>query len=170
MENYKLIASWIGWPAITSIMILVIPAIIWLFNKNITTLRDENRFLKTRLDEEKNFSADAILKRVLTRFKLANEELEELKKDKLVNSQLIIDKTEEIESLQTQINVLEEFSSNFTCPHCGSAQISHEFHPIWGEYDGREIEGEIEYSTYECGLSVKDGEEIHPCRYVNEDN
>jgi len=170
MEKYQLIASWVGWPAITAIMILVIPAIIWLFNKNITSLRDENRFLKTRLDEEKIYSVDATLHRVLTRFKLANEELEELKIDKLTNSQLIIDKNEEIESLQTQIDFLEELSSNFICPYCGAVQVSHEYHPIWGEYDGREIEDEIEYSTYECGLSIKDSKVIHPCRNVNEDN
>jgi hypothetical protein len=171
MELYSIISAWTGWPIVVAVMIIGGSLIYTILKENINSLRDENRFIKTKLEDATNNAPDRVVERVLTRHKLLSEEIEELKIDELVNVETISKKEselqtlkEEIEQIKNQLMRAEELIGKFTCPHCGAPLDTNVYHTIWDVIDGKDIDGEIEISSYECGFETQNGVEVCKCQ------
>ncbi len=142
-------------------------------DSTIELLREKNQYLADHLVEAKASSPDVLAENLAKRVKLLIEEIERLNQHKDKNEKLIEQKEnalhavqKKLSELQEQIKRTEEVMRDFVCPYCGSPMLTREYHPIYGHIEGREAEGESEYVTYWCGLTVRDGQEIEPCPSV----
>jgi hypothetical protein len=57
--------------------------------------------------------------------------------------------------------------SDLVCPECAAPLIRRESYTIFGESGGREVEADVGYVEYECGLSINHEDESSLCRNRN---
>lgn len=139
----------------------------------IELLKEKNQYLADQLSEAKSSSPDVLAENLAKRIKLLIEEIERLNKDRDKNENLIEQKENALHAVQKKLSELheqikrtEEVMRDFVCPYCGAPMQTREYYPIYGHIEDREVEGESEYVTYECGLAIQDGQEIEPCPSV----
>lgn len=139
----------------------------------IELLKEKNQYLTEQLSDAKSSSPDVLAENLSKRIRLLIEEIGRLNSDKDKNESLIAQKEtalhavqKKLSELQEQISRTEEVMQDFVCPYCGAPMQTREFFPVYGHIEGREVEGESEYVTYECGLAIQDGQEIAPCPSV----
>ena len=176
MDLYNVIASWIGWPLVAALFIVLGGYGYWVLNKRIEALQQHINFLQEKNKELENYKPDVLAKRLADRHKLLTEEIERMNIDAEANKTLLELKEKELSEIRTDIAMLQlEISSaddilkvltpKYTCPHCGSLLETHSFYPMETEdKDGRSIDWEIEETTFECGLIIRDGEEVSLCK------
>jgi hypothetical protein len=171
-DLYNILASWVGWPALTLVLILAGSFALWIQKRHIDILKERNEYLRDQNANLSNFSSDTLVRALSDRVRISNEELERLRQDQENNQALITQKESELDLLRTSLAVVndqlsqaEEIVKAFTCPYCGARQESHEFYPTGAEVNGTYIDYEIETIQYACGLEIRDGVEIRKCKW-----
>jgi predicted RNA-binding Zn-ribbon protein involved in translation (DUF1610 family) len=135
-------------------------------------LQKENiAFLKDQLTDAKLQSPDVLAQSLAGRVKLFEEELERLGQDKTTTEEQIAAKEAELsqargeaEALTKKVLQARELLHDYLCPHCGAPLIERAYHSEMVEYQGRELDVDHDWSSFECGLEITDGLERHPCK------
>ncbi len=135
-------------------------------------LQKENiAYLKDQLSEAKSQSPDVLAQSLSNRVKLLGEELARLHEDKTSTEVQVAAKEAELalargqaEALTKQIVHARELLSDYLCPHCGAPLLERAYHLESVEYQGREMDVDHDWTTFECGFEVIDGMERHPCK------
>lgn len=139
-------------------------ATIQLQKENITYLKDQ-------LTEAKSQSPDMLAQSLASRIKLFEEELKRLEQDKSSTQGQVKEKVaelnqarEEAEELAKKVLHARELLSGFLCPNCGAPLAERAYHTESIEYKGREIDVDHEYTAFECGYQIVDGEVKGKCK------
>ena len=135
-------------------------------------LQKENiAFLKDRLADAKAQSPDVLAQSLSSRVRLLEDELKRLEADKTSTSEQVKSKEGELaaarseaEALTKQVVHARELLKDYLCPHCGAALVERAYHSESVEYQGRELDIDHDWTTFECGLEIIDGLERHPCK------
>jgi hypothetical protein len=174
MELYDIIASWAGWPVVVAVLLLAGGYSHWLLLDRINRIKEENDYLARQNDDLKNNSPDVLAEILAKKKKILMDELETLLSEKEFDKKKINEKEgeikkvkDELDDLKGQLDRAQEFINEFSCPYCGAPLATREIFPMLGEYEGREIDYDVEIVTYECGLQIQDDKEIHQCQYRN---
>ncbi|MBK7143346.1 MAG: hypothetical protein IPH75_14835 [bacterium] len=169
MESYNAVASWTGWPPLFALMLLLAGFAYWMLQRHIDILKEQKASLHSQLTLAKDHSPDALAKQLTDRLHAYEHELALMREDKQTAQTSLKAKESEIEAVQNQIaglrdqivkasNLLQKVTDyNLVCPHCGAPLIIRDGHSELGEYEGREIEVDHEYSQFECGFEIFDG-------------
>lgn len=167
----------IFWTQIASIVVFVF-SVFGLYrllvdqkDATIQLLKETVSVLKDKLSEAQNSTPDVLAQSLSGRVRLLECELERLSQDKNANQELVHNKEEELravrqkaEELTKQVSLARELLTDFLCPHCGAALSAREYQSESVEYMGRDVDVDHEYSEYECGYSVIDGNPHSPCK------
>lgn len=137
-------------------------------------LQKENiAYLKDQLAEAQSQSPDVLAQKLATRVKLFEEEVKRLEDDKSSTEEQIQAKEAELkqardeaEQLTKKILHARELLGDFLCPHCGAPLAERAYHSEVVEYKGREIDVDHEYTVFECGYELVDGEPRRLCPKV----
>lgn len=135
-------------------------------------LQKENiAYLKDQLTEAKSQSPDVLAQKLASRVKLFEEEVKRLEEDKTSTEEQVKAKEaelnrarEEAEELTKKVLHARELLSDFLCPHCGAPLAERAYHSESVEYKGRDIDVDHEYTAFECGYEIVDGEIRGKCK------
>lgn len=141
MEKYYLLASWIGWPIVTSILLLIGSFGAFFYKKHIDILQDTNAFLEKQVDDLRNFTPDVVANRLFAKSKILEDEIESLaldnEKDKLRKTELEEELAEthtEAQALRIQLENIQDILEDMSYPR--EAKIkSHIARDILGTVD-----------------------------------
>lgn len=113
---------------------------------------------------------DALVETLSSRVEGTLKEITRLREDGDRYKDEIAAREQELEALRVKLrdlsNLLRE--SDLVCRLCGAPLIQRQFYPIYGVVGGREVEAEGEYVEYDCGLALKDGSEVSPCKSASQ--
>jgi rubrerythrin len=136
----------------------------------IQLLKEKNEFLSQKLNDASQNSPYALAKSLHEQVTILDKEIERLSKDKENNQERILNKENELndvkndaEELSRQIAKAHELMEEFFCPNCGSPMAERAYQSESVEYQGREIDIDHEYVTYECGYILIDGKASSSC-------
>lgn len=139
----------------------------------IQTQKENIAYLKDQLVEAKSQSPDILAQKLANRVKLFEEEVKRLENDKSSTEEQIKAKELELhraraeaENLTKQVLSARELLSDFQCPSCGAPLAEKAYHSELVEYQGREIDIDHEYTVFECGYEIVDGEVRGACKNV----
>ena len=135
-------------------------------------LQKENiAFLKDQLADAKLQSPDVLAQSLAGRVKLFEEELRKLRQDKTATEEQVAAKEAELtqardeaEALTKKILHARDLLHDFLCPHCGAPLVERACHSEMVEYQGRELDVDHDWSSFECGLEIVNGLERSPCK------
>ena len=112
-------------------------------------------------------SPDVLVDSLAKRVDIAKTEITRLHKDGEEHKGQIAEKEAELNGLRNKLNNLNSLlaENELLCPHCQAPLLRRDFHTVYGHYQGREAEADIEYVEYECGYSTEEGraEPLSPC-------
>lgn len=133
--------------------------------------RENIALLKDKLADAKLQSPDVLAQSLAGRVKLFEEELKRLEQDKFSTVEQVAAKEVELvqarseaEAMTKKIVHARELLRDYLCPHCGALLVERAYHSEMVEYEGRELDVDHDWSTFECGLEIVDGLEHHPCK------
>lgn len=108
---------------------------------------------------------DALAKSLTDRVERQLAEIERLRTDETLNKEEILRREAEMHDVQIKLASLVELikDSDFLCPKCGAPLVQRSFYTIHGYSDGRDVEAEVEYVEYQCGLSINHEGDVSPC-------
>ena len=137
----------------------------------IESLKEKNNLLSHKLADAAANTPDALANSLNNRVNVLEEEIERLSKDKTHNQDEIqlkekelISVKEKAKELSRQITIAHELIAEFSCPHCGSPIAERVYQTECVEHNGREVDIDHEYFSYECGYAISDGSDVNPCR------
>jgi len=137
----------------------------------IELLKEKNSYLTEKINELKERSPDALVEMLTKRISALTDEIERLDKDKDKNQEQIDKKEKELEALQNslssvveEIEILKEKASEYFCQYCGAPLDMREWEWVTGVLGGQEVEADLMHEIFECGLHLREGEEISPCK------
>ena len=132
----------------------------------IELLREQLKAQEKKVKDLESQTPDALASALSERIEISVKEIERLKGAGDKHKEEIEKKEAELHSVQGRLSVLVELiqETDLVCPKCGAPLSRREFYPIYGYVDGREVDAEGEYTVYECGLALKDCEEVSPCK------
>lgn len=109
---------------------------------------------------------DALATALSSRIEITLAEVNRLKADGDKHKEEIETKEGELHALKQRLNSLSALilDSDLVCKKCGAPLNQRAFYPIHSYVGGREVEAEGEYTEYECGLALRDGVEVSPCK------
>ena len=115
-------------------------------------------------------TSDVLSENLSKRIDILKGEIEDLNQDGEQNAQIISEKEAaiaEIEQANTELNEkidnAKELFSEFSCPNCEAVMVTRDYYPIHAFINGRDCEAEGEFIVYECGYTIKDGQELNAC-------
>lgn len=127
-------------------------------------------YLKDQLVEAKSQSPDVLAQKLSNRVKMFEEEVKRLKEDKSSTQDQVQAKEaalkrarEDAEQLTKKVLHARELLSDFLCPHCGAPLAERAYHSESVEYQGREVDVDHDYTAFECGYEIVDGEVRSQC-------
>lgn len=137
----------------------------------IQSLKENVSYLKDQIADVKQQSPDVLAERLSKRMKLLEDELTKLGDDTSSTEAEVKAKEAELaharaeaEALTRQVLHARELLQEYQCPHCGAPLVERAYHSESVEYQGRELDIDHNWSTFECGLEIVDGLERHRCR------
>lgn len=137
----------------------------------IQTQKENIVYLKHKLDDAKLQSTDYLNERLDKRVKSLESEMSRLENDKTSTEEQITAKELELhrartesENLTKQVLSAREVLSNFQCPDCGASLVEMTSHSESVEYNCREIDIDHEYTAFECGYALHNGEVRRECK------
>ncbi len=132
----------------------------------IELLREQLRQQENKISDLQAQSPDVLAKTLSERIEIAVKEIERLKQDGDKHKEEIEEKEAKLHKSQEQLSALAELitDTDLVCPHCNLPLSQRSYYPIYGYVNGREVEADAEYSEYECGLAIRDGKEVSPCK------
>jgi DNA repair exonuclease SbcCD ATPase subunit len=170
----------IFWTQVASIIAFVVALFILyrllVEQKDATIqLQKENiSYLKDQLTEAKSQSPDVLAQSLASRVKLLEEELNRLEQDNSSTNEQVKAKEAELnqarvkaEELTIKVLHAKELLKDFLCPHCGAPLAERAYHNESVEYQGREIDVDHEYTVFECGYEIVDGEVRGMCKNLH---
>ena len=136
----------------------------------IQALKEQIELLKLQLLQAQSQTPDVAVEALSRRVNLITEELTRLQKDANASVETIAGKERELEGAKDELSQLreqvaraEKLFEGFSCPTCKAPMETREFHSESVEYNGRELDIDHEFVTFECGLTVSDEKVVHPC-------
>lgn len=113
---------------------------------------------------------DALVEALSSRVEGTLKEITRLREDGDKYREEIAVKERELETLRVKLTGLSNLirESDLVCRKCGAPLIQRQLYPIYGVVGGREVEAEGEYMEYDCGLALKDGSEVSPCKSADD--
>lgn len=119
-----------------------------------------------KIQELESQTPDALATALSSRIEITLKEVSRLKADGDKHQEEIGKKEGELHVLKQRLNSLSALisDSDLICKKCGAPLNQRTFYPIHGFFSGREVETEGEYIEYECGLALRDGVEVSPCK------
>lgn len=164
---------WTQIASITGFVVTLFALYRLLVNQKDATiqLQKENiAYLKDQLADAKLQSPDVLAQSLAGRVKLFEEELKRLSLDKTATEEQVAAKEAELnqaraeaEALTKRILHARELLHDFLCPTCGAPLVERAYQSEMVEYQGREIDVDHDWSSFECGLEIVDGSERKPC-------
>jgi len=137
----------------------------------IQMLKENISILKDQLSDARANSPDALARALHDRTKILEEELKRLSSDRGSSLKAIKRKEGELESfkqqleeLKSQVKMAKLLLTDIICPKFGAPMSRRDYASESVEYHGSDYDVDHEYSEYECGFSMVDGEERSPCR------
>lgn len=120
-----------------------------------------------QIGQLKSQTPDALATALSDRIKVSLDEIARLKADGDANRQEVAQKEEDLRAIQSRLGTLSKLiqESGLVCPGCGSPLVRRESRIVHGHIGEHEVEADVEYLEYECGLSLDDGSELSPCRH-----
>lgn len=165
------------WTQITSIIAFVVALFVLyrvLVEQKDATIQFQKEniaHLKDQLTEAKSQSPDVLAQSLSNRVKRFEEEFKRLEQDKSSTQEQIEAKEvelnqarEDAEELTKKVLHARELLSDFLCPHCGAPLAERAYHSEIVEHQGREIDADHEYTVFECGHEIVDGEARGECK------
>lgn len=127
----------------------------------IELLRQEKELLEAKNKELLIQSPDALVDSLAKRVDIAKTEIGRLHEDGEEYKGQISEKETELDDLRKKLSKLNSLlaDNELLCPHCEAPLLRRDWHTIYGEINGREVEADLEYVEYECGYATKEGEE-----------
>ncbi len=136
----------------------------------IQVLKEQIELLKLQLEQAHSQAPDVAVEALSKRVKSLTEELSRLQHDASASADVVAGKERELERAQEEMDQLrdqvaraEKFFTGFSCPTCKAPMETREYHSEMVEYNGRDIDIDHEFVTYECGLELSDGNVTRPC-------
>jgi hypothetical protein len=135
----------------------------------IQLLKERLADKESKIQELESQTPDALTSALSSRIDVILKEVARLKTDGDKYQEEIAMKEEELRALSSRLadlsTLLQESNlSHLVCKKCG-APLSQRSCGTRSDYiDGREVEYEVEYTEYECGLAIQDGKEVSPCK------
>ena len=137
----------------------------------IELLKEKNEYLQHKLSDVSANTPDNLAKSLSSRVQLLDEELKRLSNDKVKNQDIINLKEKELikvknlaKKLSNQIAIAHELIEEFSCPYCDAPMVEHAYQSESVEnHQGREVDIDHEFISYECGHIIVDGDEQQPC-------
>jgi hypothetical protein len=111
-ELYVAIANWIGWPAVAGLLILVISILVYIHSEQKHTFQAKIDVLQMELENLKATSTDILIQRVLTRHKIAMEEIASLSEERQSMQKEKEKYVQEIEQREEEIIELRQHASD----------------------------------------------------------
>jgi hypothetical protein len=132
----------------------------------IQLLRDRLAEKEEKLKDLRDDSPDALVTALSSRVEVTLKELSRLKEDGDRHKHQISIKESDLQSLRSRLASLTALieDTDLICKQCGAPLNQRTFFPIYGHVNGREVDAEGEYIEYACGLALKEGLEVSPCR------
>lgn len=137
----------------------------------IQVQKENIAYLKDQLAEARQQSPDVLAQKLASRVKLFEDEVKRLEEDKSSTQEQVAAKEAELkqardeaEGLTKKVLHARELLRDFLCPCCGALLAERAYHSELVEYDGREIDVDHEYTAYECGYEIVDGQVRGECR------
>lgn len=132
----------------------------------IELLKERIISLSEKIEVLESQTPDALAEALSNRVGRQLSEIERLKEDGEQHREEISLKEVEINEARSRVSQLSELlkESELICPECGAPLSRREIYTIHGESSGREVEVDVEYVEYECGLSFNHDGESSPCR------
>lgn len=168
----------IFWTQITSIIAFVI-ALFVLYRvlveqkeATIQVQKENIAYLKDQLTEAKSQLPDVLAQRLAARLKLYEEELKRLEQDKSSTQEQVAAKESELHQALMDAREMSNRLSHagamlyeFLCPKCNAYVTERGFLSEHIKDHGRDIEVVHDYSVFECGYKIVDGEMAENCTY-----
>lgn len=131
----------------------------------IQVLRERLVDKEAKIKELESQTPDALASALSSRIDVSLKEIARLKADGDQHQEEVSRKEAELHSLKERLNGFAALirDSDLVCKKCGAPLSRRTQHPIYGQINGHEVEAEVEYTEYECGFSLRDGEELSPC-------
>lgn len=136
----------------------------------IEVLKEQIELLKLQLEQAHSQAPDVAVEALSKRVKSLTEELSRLQRDASASADVVAGKERELERAQKEMDQLrdqvaraEKFFTGFSCPTCKAPMETREYHSEIVEYNGRDVDIDHEFVTYECGLELSDGKETRSC-------
>ncbi len=137
----------------------------------IQLLREKSNYLEQKLSHAEQKKPDVLAKSLSERVENLNKEIGRLSEDKQNNQDLISEKEYELENvkeeakeLSRQISNAHELMSEYFCPECKAPMAERQFHSESVECGGLEVDIDHEFVSFECGLTLHDGEISNSCK------
>ena len=135
-------------------------------------LQKENiAYLKDQLADARTQSPDELAQTLARRICLFEDELKRLNQDKTATSEQITAKELELNQARLQADELNkkllharELLKDYSCPYCGASLVQKAYQSESVEHQGRELDIEHEYTSFECGYEIVDGEVRGQCK------
>ncbi|MFW1459629.1 hypothetical protein ACEV75_18380 [Vibrio parahaemolyticus] len=131
----------------------------------IELLREQLKSRDITIQELKALSPNELAKSLSDRVDIMMSEIKRLRSDDSLNQDLINKKESELALVRAEVSklsgIMEEY--NLVCPSCSSPLLRRDFHTVYGYCGDKEMEADIEYVEFECGLSMNDGSVTTPC-------
>ena len=124
----------------------------------IELLKERNSVLSDRVSELETQSPDVLVDSLARRVEVARSEIVELSKDSAQHKDEIDLKESELSELKERLDELTTLlkDTDLVCPTCQAPLTRRDFHTIYGEMGGREVEADIGFVEYACGYSTSD--------------
>jgi len=136
----------------------------------IQALKEQIELLKLQLVQAQSQTPDVAVEALSRRVKLITEELSRLQQDANATADTIVGKERELDGAKDELSQLreqvaraEKLFDGFSCPTCKAPMETREYHYESVEHNGRDVDIDHEFVTYECGLALSDGREARPC-------
>lgn len=132
----------------------------------IELLKERIADREAKISKLESEGPDALVAALSARVDSTMMEIARLREDGDKHLAEIAGKERKLNELRLKLLTLSEsiLDSDLMCRKCGAPLIRKEFYPIFGVVNGREVEAEGEYIEYDCGLALKDGREVSPCK------
>ncbi|WP_345868569.1 hypothetical protein [Shewanella algae] len=132
----------------------------------IELLKERIVFLSERIEALESQTPDALAEALSNRVERQLSEISRLKEDGEQHQEEISLKEAEINEARDRLSALSDLikDSDLVCPECGAPLTRREFYTISGYSGGREVEADVEYVEYDCGLAINHNGETNPCK------
>jgi hypothetical protein len=119
MENYGLIAQWIGWPPIVIGLLIVGGLGVWFFKARLDIQRDKYDLLENKFKESQNQTSVALVKELAETRGHLKEEIERLLGQSKHDSHRIMELEKELEVTNSQFESIQEILNELEFPRDG---------------------------------------------------